>query len=71
MLSKREGTWRRRKCSCRITGLWRGFGTWPTGEFKKLSEAAQQEFMRSIADSSGPKAVAQAQQFLEQFASQD
>ena len=54
-------------CSCRQTQLHRGFGCWPSQGFQQLTAEQQQEFMQSIANMTGPQAVAYATETLETF----
>jgi hypothetical protein len=48
-----------------VVQLFRGFGTWPTFEFKGIPEEEQQAFMRSLTTTSGPIAVMKAKEMLQ------
>jgi len=61
--SKRNASFRCKKCDCKITQLSRAYGCWPCEEFKSLSmedgQAFFQELMRSgVSGSAGLKAKA-------------
>ena len=65
LLSKRSGSWRCDGCNCKVVQLFRGFGTWPSAEFRGLPEADQQAFFKSLGShSSGSAAVAKAKELL-------
>ena len=46
--SKREGTWKCKKCDSKLTTLWRGFGEWPPKEWEQLPIDARRQFMKDL-----------------------
>ena len=56
LTAKAAGRWQCNQCNSRLVALHRGFGSWPTNEFKSLPKAEQQAFMRSVG-SAGPGTV--------------
>lgn len=69
LTAKGSGRWQCNLCNTRLVQLHRGFGTWPTNEFKSLSDEDQQAFMRSLGAGSssstkGFNVVAQAKEYL-------
>ena len=67
VLSKREGTWRCNKCHVKITTLWRGFGTWPTETFERLSPELKKNFFKDIAEKNASDTIAYAKRSLTKF----
>jgi len=57
VMSKTKGEIRCDVCDSKCTTLWRGFGTWPTEEFKVLPKEAQIQFYNDIKHKSGVRDV--------------
>ena len=50
MMNKAKGTMRCNSCNTKYAGLYRGFGTWPTCEFKGLPKETRIKFYRDVKD---------------------
>ena len=53
------------KCLCKCIQSNRGFGTWPTPEFKELDEEEKVKFYKNIQGLNGTQVKLFASQFLE------
>ena len=46
LVNKTKASWRCSVCSCKVTQLHDVFGTWPTAEFKRMSDEEQAKFFK-------------------------
>lgn len=68
LFSKQRGTVQCSTCNSKATMLWKGFGSWPTFEFKSLPEDAQVQFWNEIQGKSGLKElIATVENYVEGY----
>ena len=71
MVSKRAGAWRCNTCNTKTVELYRAFGTWPTPEFKTMTESEQRAFFAKAAGKSSKELAVFARDELEKYESHE
>ena len=65
LINKSQGRYRCLTCCCRVVQLTRGFGTWPTKEFREMSTTAQEALFKDLLNiESGIEITSRATQVM-------
>ena len=67
LMSKVKGTYVCGVCNNMSMNLYRGFGSWPTKEFKKIPIEAQEQFYNDIKGKTGKDVIAHAHEVLARY----
>ena len=67
LMSKVKGTYVCGVCDSKNSTLYRGFGSWPNKEFKKIPIEAQEQFYNDIKGKSGQEVMTHAHEVLARF----
>ena len=67
VMSKVKGTYVCEVCNSKTSTLYRGFGSWPTKDFKKIPLEAQEQFYNDIKGKTGQEVIAHAHDTLKRY----
>ena len=66
-MSKQQQTYRYGGCNSKHSSLYRGFGSWPTYEFKQTPEDAQVQFYNDLKSKKEGAVIAYAAEVLKSY----